>query len=91
MWIRHVVVPGITDDDKYLFDLGYFIGQFGNLKALDVLPYHTMGEKKYQNLGMEYKLKGVPAMDKTKLLDKKKVILDGIKKRRAEANSQKEA
>lgn len=85
MWIRHVVVPGITDDDKYLFDLGYFIGQFGNLKALDVLPYHTMGEKKYESLGMEYKLKGVPAMNQDKLLEKKKVILDGLKKRRAEA------
>lgn len=82
MWIRHVVVPGITDDEKYLFDLGYFIGQFHNLKALDVLPYHTMGEKKYESLGMEYKLKGVPAMDKDKLLDKKKAIIDGIKKRR---------
>lgn len=84
MWIRHVVVPGITDDDKYLYDLGYFIGQFSNLKALDVLPYHTMGETKYEKLGIEYKLKGVPPMDKDKLLDKKKVILDGIKKRRSE-------
>jgi len=84
MWIRHVVVPGITDDDKYLFDLGYFIGQFSNLKALDVLPYHTMGEKKYESLGMKYKLKGVPAMDQKTLLEKKKVILDGLKKRRAE-------
>ena len=87
MWIRHVVVPGITDDDKYLFDLGYFIGQFSNLKALDVLPYHTMGETKYEKLGIEYKLKGVPPMDKDKLLDKKKVILDGVKKRRAEMES----
>ena len=83
MWIRHVVVPGITDDEKYLFDLGYFIGQFSNLKALDVLPYHTMGEKKYQSLGLEYKLKGVPPMDKEKLLDKKKAIIEGIKKRRS--------
>ena len=82
MWIRHVVVPGITDDDKYLFDLGYFIGQFNNLKALDVLPYHTMGEAKYEKLGMEYKLKGVPAMDKEKIVDKKQIILNGIKKRR---------
>ena len=87
MWIRHVVVPGITDDDKYLFDLGYFIGQFSNLKALDVLPYHTMGEKKYQSLGMEYKLQGVPPMDKEKLVDKKKAILDGIKKRRGEVHN----
>ncbi len=84
MWIRHVVVPGITDDDKYLYDLGYFIGQFSNLKALDVLPYHTMGETKYQKLGIPYPLKGVPAMDKTILLEKKQAIVDGIKKRRAE-------
>lgn len=84
MWIRHVVVPGITDDDKYLFELGYFIGQFSNLKALDVLPYHTMGETKYEKLGIPYKLKGVPAMDKDKVIEKKQVILDGIRKRRAE-------
>jgi len=82
MWIRHVIVPGLTDDDKYLFDLGYFIGQFSNLKALDALPYHTMGESKYEKLGMEYKLKGVPAMNKDVLLKKKKIILDGIRKRR---------
>ncbi len=84
MWIRHVVVPGITDDEKYLFDLGYFIGQFSNLKALDVLPYHTMGESKYEKLGMSYKLKGVPAMDKNTVIEKKKSIIDGIKKRREE-------
>lgn len=84
MWVRHVVVPGITDDDKYLFELGYFIGQFNNLKALDILPYHTMGETKYKQLGIDYKLAGVPAMDKDKIIDKKQVILDGIKKRRLE-------
>ncbi len=84
MWIRHVIVPGLTDDDEYLYKLGYFIGQFKNLKALDALPYHTMGENKYQKLGMEYKLKGVPAMEKNKLLEKKEVILEGIRKRRAE-------
>ncbi len=79
IWIRHVVVPGITDDDKYLYDLGYFIGSLKNIKALDVLPYHTMGLPKYEKLGLEYRLKGVPAMDKSAVLEKKKVILDGIK------------
>lgn len=88
MWIRHVIVPGITDDDNYLFQLGYFIGQFHNLKALDALPYHTMGEKKYESLGLKYKLSGVPAMDKTILLDKKQIILNGIKKRRTEMAEQ---
>lgn len=84
MWIRHVVVPGITDDDEYLYKLGYFIGQFKNLKALDVLPYHTMGVQKYEKLGIDYPLKGVPPMDKDKLIDKKQVIIKGIKDRRAE-------
>ena len=89
MWIRHVVVPGLTDDDKYLFDLGYYIGRFKNLKALDVLPYHTMGKAKYEQLGMEYRLKDTPDMDKSKIVDKKKVILDGIRKIRAEMEENK--
>lgn len=80
MWIRHVVVPGITDDEESLYRLGYFIGKFHNLKALDVLPYHTMGESKYEQLGIPYKLKGVPAMEKKDLLVKKGHILDGIRK-----------
>lgn len=86
MWIRHVIVPGITDDDKYLYQLGYFIGAFTNLKALDALPYHTMGKPKYEKLGMAYKLEGIEPMDKNKLIEKKQVILDGIRKRREELN-----
>ena len=84
MWIRHVVVPTITDDDTYLYKLGYFIGGFTNVKALDVLPYHTMGKAKYEQLGMKYKLDGIPAMDKNKVIEKKQVILQGIKDRHAE-------
>ena len=84
MWIRHVVVPTITDDDEYLYKLGYFIGQFTNVKALDILPYHTMGKAKYEQLGMEYKLDGIPPMDKNKVIEKKQVVLKGIKDRRAE-------
>lgn len=87
VWIRHVVVPGITDDDKYLFDLGYFIGDLKNLKALDVLPYHDMAKSKYEKLGMEYKLKDVPPLDKSIAVEKKAVILSGIKKRRAELDN----
>lgn len=87
-WIRHVVVPTITDDDKYLYQLGYFIGQFSNIKALDVLPYHTMGKPKYDKLGLAYKLDGIPAMDKNTAIEKKQVILQGIKDRRAEMKNE---
>ena len=85
IWIRHVVVPGITDDDEYLFKLGYFIGGLKTLKALDVLPYHTMGIRKYEQLGIPYPLEGVEPMDKKVLIEKKEEILNGIRKRRAES------
>jgi len=84
LWIRHVVVPGITDDEEYLFKLGYFIGGLKTVKALDVLPYHTMGTVKYENMGIDYKLKGVPDMEKSQAMELKKIILDGIRKRRSE-------
>lgn len=61
--IRHVVVPGITDTDEELAGVGNIIARWPNVVGLDVLPYHTMGEKKYQELGIAYPLEGVPAMD----------------------------
>lgn len=84
LWIRHVIVPGITDQEEELTRLGYFIGGLRNLKALDVLPYHTMGEVKYKNLGIEYPLKGVPALTSSEAIIAKGHIIDGIKKRRSE-------
>ena len=83
VWIRHVMVPTITDNEKYLYQLGWFLGGLHNLKALDVLPYHTMGIPKYEKLGFPYRLKGIPPMDKKVLIEKKKSILQGIKDRRA--------
>ncbi|WP_455249179.1 pyruvate formate-lyase-activating protein [Ruminococcus sp.] len=81
VWIRHVVVPTITLNDEYLYRLGYFIGGLDNLKALDVLPYHTMGEVKYQNLGIDYPLKGIPAATKEEAEHAKEVIFRGMKAR----------
>ena len=84
LWIRHVIVPGLTDNDEDLERLGYFIGGLSNLKALDALPYHTMGKVKYDKLGMDYPLGDTPAMDKSVLIEKKAKILDGIRRRRNE-------
>ena len=82
LWIRHVVVPTVTDNETYLYRLGWFIGGLGSLKALDVLPYHTMGRPKYEKLGIPYRLEGIPAMDRPTLLLKKQAILKGISDRR---------
>ena len=84
-----MVVPGITDDPTDLYNLGYFIGGLSNLKALDILPYHTMGKPKYEKLNMEYPLKDVPAMDKNTALELKKHVLEGIKAKRNDINGNK--
>lgn len=75
VWIRHVVVPGITDDPGALARLGAFLGSLSNVKALDVLPYHIMGVTKYQELDMPYPLEGVPPATKQQAMEAKKVIL----------------
>lgn len=87
IWIRHVVVPGITDDAESLYRLGYFIGGLRTLRALDVLPYHTMGIAKYEQLGIDYPLQGVPPMDKARVPELRAEIIRGVKQRRAELRS----
>ena len=84
VWIRHVVVPGITDGEADLRALGRFIGTLENVKALDVLPYHTMGESKYRKMGMDYPLAGVPALPKEKAAWARTMILEGVKETRQE-------
>lgn len=84
LWIRHVVVPGITDKEIYLRRLGSFLGELRNLKALDVLPYHTMGVSKYESLGIDYPLKGVPPLDKSEAIKARNIILEELHKRRKE-------
>lgn len=79
VWIRHVVVPGITTDKAFLYQLGRFIGRLKNVKALDVLPYHEMGKVKYENLGIDYPLRDTPPATKEQALEAKKEILRGIK------------
>ena len=75
VWIRHVVVPGITDDPTLLTRLGEFIGTLSNVKALDVLPYHIMGITKYESLGIPYPLKGVePASHKQAMAAKQTIL-----------------
>lgn len=78
VWIRHVVLEGYTDEENQLFALGQFIGSLKNLRALDVLPYHRMGESKYSEMGMDYPLKGVKATSQKKAAEAKNIILKGI-------------
>lgn len=78
IWIRHVVVPTITFQEEYLKETGRFIGSLKNVKTVEVLPYHTMGVSKYDNLNMDYPLKGIEPLSKEELAQAKKWIAEGI-------------
>jgi pyruvate formate lyase activating enzyme len=56
LWIRHVVVPGITDSDEHIRTLGKIIKTIPNVEKVELLPYHTLGVEKYEKLGIKYKL-----------------------------------
>lgn len=86
LWIRHIVIEGITDSDEDLRNLGRYIGSLSNLRALDVLPYHTMGVSKYEKLGIPYPLKNVEPTTTEAAARAKAIILDGIREVRENGN-----
>ena len=60
IWIRFVLVPGLTDDPENIAMLADFISTLNNVERVEVLPFHKMGEYKWEELGYEYKLKETP-------------------------------
>ena len=75
LWVRFVCVPGLTDDEEELKEYGRFLSGLKTLEALDVLPYHTMGVKKYEALGIPYRLKDMKAADPKYVSGRKEIIL----------------
>lgn len=67
LWIRHVVVPKITDSEEHITKLAHIIKQIDNVEKVELLPYHTLGVSKYEKLGINYPLKDTPSMDKEKI------------------------
>ncbi|MDD3181810.1 MAG: pyruvate formate-lyase-activating protein [Alphaproteobacteria bacterium] len=57
MWVRCVIVPNLTDDLDVLGKLADFLKELGNVEKVEVLPFHKMGEAKWEALGLTYQLK----------------------------------
>lgn len=74
VWIRHVLVPGVTDNDVYLKQTRQFIDTLQNVERVEVLPYHSMGEYKWNALGLEYTLKGTHPPSKERVENAKKIL-----------------
>lgn len=66
-WIRYVVVPGYTDDDDSVHRLGKFIENMQNIEKVELLPYHRLGQHKWETLGEKYELADVKPPTKDSL------------------------
>ncbi len=74
VWIRHVLVPGITDEDEYLYRLEEFIATLKNVQKIEVLPYHKLGIYKWEALGIPYELENVEPPSDARIENAKKIL-----------------
>jgi len=61
IWVRFVLVPGLTDDAQDLEEMAKFTAELGNVERLEVLPFHQMGRYKWKELGINYMLENTEA------------------------------
>lgn len=76
VWIRHVLVPGINDDDESLHRLRSFIDTLSNVERVEVLPYHALGVYKWEQLGIPYKLTDVKPPTEESVLHARKILTE---------------
>jgi len=74
VWIRHVLVPGITDNDYYLKKTREFIDRLDNVERIEVLPYHTLGVYKYKELGLPYTLSDVKPPSSERIKNAERIL-----------------
>ncbi|MCH3962398.1 MAG: pyruvate formate-lyase-activating protein [Solobacterium sp.] len=77
MWIRYVLVPGLTDDPADQKQLRKFIDTLHTVDRVEVLPYHTLGVPMYEKLGIEYPLKGVEPPSTQQIQDAEAILKKG--------------
>ncbi|MCD8390265.1 MAG: pyruvate formate lyase-activating protein [Firmicutes bacterium] len=80
VWIRHVLVPERSDFDEDLKALAEFIKTLGNVEKVEVLPYHTLGVHKWQELGIDYPLEGIPSPSKERIENANAILQTAMQK-----------
>jgi pyruvate formate lyase activating enzyme len=63
VWVRFVLVPGLTDDPDNVGGVASFAAGLGNVERVDVLPFHRLGAHKYRDLGLRFPLADVEPPD----------------------------
>lgn len=74
MWIRQVIIPGVTDDKEDLIKLKDFLKSLKNIEKIELLPYHTLGKHKWKDLGLKYDLDNIPSATAQDIERAKKIL-----------------
>lgn len=74
VWIRHVVVPGITENEKDIEAMAEYLARYTVVERVEILPFHKMGEYKWRELGMDYELLETPPPEKESIRRIKEII-----------------
>ena len=74
MWIRQVLIPGITDEKEDLIKLKKFLSTLKTLEKVELLPYHSLGKHKWTDLGLVYELDGVPSATSNDVKKAKEIL-----------------
>lgn len=74
VWIRHVLVPFRSDYDEFLIRLDEFIKTLKNVDKVEILPYHTMGKYKWDELGLKYPLEGIEPTTEDRVKNAKRLL-----------------
>ncbi len=77
-WIRHVLVPTITDNEIELTNLGKFLGKLKYMDKFEILPYHNMAIPKYESLGLKYRLQDIRPANKNDVAQAIEFIKKGM-------------
>lgn len=77
VWIRHVLIPGVSDNDEYLTKTREFIDTLTNVERVEVLPYHTLGVPKWEKLGYEYKLGDTKPPAEDRIINANRILRTG--------------
>lgn len=78
LWLRQVIIPTINDNEKYILNLKQYIKQFETKEKIELLPYHTMGVSKYEKLNIDYRLKDVEDMDKSRCKELENILNNNL-------------
>lgn len=79
VWIRYVLVPGYSDNQEHLHQLGQFLEPMQNVEKVEIQPYHKLGKHKYDAMGWEYKLDDVEMNSAEQLRKAKDIFLQYVK------------